>query len=466
MTGKIRNDQSSVGNRVNNRCQKLAVVLPNLLSNCVEEDVETALFGTWQDGAFGWVGRRPIEQCLIRPICEALSLPQNAETNGIIARCYVAHPDFKVYVVCTRPSTEQARLVATECLRQIVDALKVRVGEGDPELPLELLDAMYVSRSWIQHEARSEVAAAVLDNCFLGASQERPNSGTSKRLLSLLTGVLAAREESHPPSGVIAFAPKTHRRLFGEKSFLDTNRWRLRHNAKHVAKLLLGTPKGYELAINEEAVLGIIPKGNNQAVRATFDRSCCTVTFGPKELFFVTPEGLTTRSPKSVPTAAALKEWSNNRLVAKSAKNLRALAVRIHERGHGGTVVLQDDLEIEKIKCHRISGLQIPDPKSLAAFTEVDGAVLLNWGMDCLGFGGLLMESCHENCNVDHSRGSRYNSSLNYSWQNPHALVLVFSSDGGLTVLKRGTILFPVLAKPPDLLKKLQRLAGGALRIE
>jgi len=117
-------------------------------------------------------------------------------------------------------------------------------------------------------------------------------------------------------------------------------------------------------------------------------------------------------------------------------------------RGIGATLVFRpDDTLVASFdqRLPRPPPLDICDPSDLAplrhVLAQVDGATLFDEAGVMRQIGVRLVPSIEAEADVEGYRGMRHTAARRYSFDDPHATVIVVSEDGPVTVLRKGELL-------------------------
>lgn len=137
------------------------------------------------------------------------------------------------------------------------------------------------------------------------------------------------------------------------------------------------------------------------------------------------------------------------------------LEFAVHDLGArniGATLVYRPDPSSEALLEKRLGrppALQITRPADLGplrhALAQIDGATLFDATGTLIALGVRLVPSRRAEDQVDGLGGMRHTSGRRYSFDDPHALVVVVSEDGPVTVMRNGAVLgASKLAHGPD----------------
>lgn len=157
------------------------------------------------------------------------------------------------------------------------------------------------------------------------------------------------------------------------------------------------------------------------------------------------------RCAESEDTSKIVSRHLQNLVSSACAASVGIILEAASEKRHGCTVVVELT-DVPKA----ISGERIKKPFLLSESTDeivrdmakIDGAIHIDKEGRIHGFGCLLdgTMSSHE----DRSRGARFNSGLRFSIEREDVLVLVVSSDGPLTIFRKGQAIYADPFSQPD----------------
>lgn len=122
-------------------------------------------------------------------------------------------------------------------------------------------------------------------------------------------------------------------------------------------------------------------------------------------------------------------------ITSEQTQNLIDLFIYIYKLSHGTTVVISANPQSELLRlekqCTGINPVKLTRDL-MSNVTRIDGAVLIDLDTKCHAIGVILDGKASPNC--DSSRGSRYNSAINYveSDKIPPCLVIIKSEDGNM----------------------------------
>lgn len=111
---------------------------------------------------------------------------------------------------------------------------------------------------------------------------------------------------------------------------------------------------------------------------------------------------------------------------------------------HGTMIVVSDHAE-QEMKRLCSTGYEIRYKKKEESYIEyitaIDGSVLVNSNGEILGIGVILDGESSDECEINNSRGARYNSAIKYTYtrgKKEKCIAVVISEDGDINIIKDG----------------------------
>jgi len=254
--------------------------------------------------------------------------------------------------------------------------------------------------------------------------------------------MLFEREEGNAPLGCIAFQPREYRppgvpeagRVQLKATPGSDKTWR---TTKGVLKTLLATsvdPKR-ALELEQHHIGGFVRRGAAGMIYAEFCRDRIRFLVGSETV--------------GAFQAGQFRNYDRTRVTFPSqvghflrepgvCDRLRSMLERSQSGGKGATIVLGAFLPETVLHAHEFTTpASIEENEDLfTGLSRVDGALFFDHSMALLAFGAILAGQAKVAGRAE--RGSRYNSALNYSANNPECVVIVVSSDGPICYLQAG----------------------------
>lgn len=112
---------------------------------------------------------------------------------------------------------------------------------------------------------------------------------------------------------------------------------------------------------------------------------------------------------------------------------------------HGTMIVISDSAEKEMERLNS-TGYEVKyskvENRYIEQITAIDGSVLVNPDGDIVGIGVILDGELSEECDINNSRGARYNSAIKYTYtrnrEKENCMAVVISEDGDISIVIDG----------------------------
>lgn len=277
----------------------------------------------------------------------------------------------------------------------------------------------------------------------------QPNEDGLEAFLTLARRLSTQHEEGRSPTGALLLlddrVPDTLVKL---KLELARERPPEVTDVKHVAKLLAGSG-GFPVVIRGQRVVGFGEKSLLDlpgAVWLEASGRSGLLRLGRRDLAVVRDGEFFGAGFDGPFLAAELAGLLRKRGVPSDRTTpIAEIALRAGADGHGATVLIDLSGHGRTLPGHRL-----PHPMELASETNldlaaslarVDGALVVTTDGQLHGFGCLLDGVATQR--EDPARGARFNTALRHSAAHPQDVVVVVSSDGPLTVVSGGQVVYP-----------------------
>lgn len=408
---------------------------------------------------------RLLEQAVKRDRVYALSLRDSRLKNAQVDRLRgyaLAHELRRLDAARTWYFTASRSVVAAELRTHVVLAVEAEPLVGVPALPLfvqrdstiqyslvhSLMDEI-VARAWAALRVPTEDdpvlplqvsttelvrgAAARL----IGVVFERLGGRRETKPDALLNAISALPYEGRPGSGTLILAAEDDSAV--EVNLRLTTGVNLGER-RTVRKLIEASNTEIGLLVDERGMVNGLGR-----VRQEHDRSPLRVSFierGAWDLIHAGRALLSVRDGEARLPAASLDEATLRDTIewllpGAATDRLIALAHAAGRHNHGAMLVISGAAESEAARlfpqCITVQPMLL-SPQLLTQLTDMDGAVLIDPQGWCHAVGVILDGQAAGQ--GDPSRGSRFNNPIRYLGdERPNAVILVYSSDGGVDIM-------------------------------
>jgi len=214
-------------------------------------------------------------------------------------------------------------------------------------------------------------------------------------------------------------------------------------NHKHICKLLNTLDRDSVLLCSQDEALGVhSDEAGQRLLSVSFDSGAATVEYQGEDYCLVLNGAFYASGSFDLDSLTRALTGLGIECDTTSCEIIENTLELVRRQRHGCTLVFQAATHSRPLSGENY---QKPVPikdsaRWLPGLCTMDGAVFISPDL-CIDAAGVLLDARNDE-RKDHSRGSRYNSALAYSSAHSDVVIVVVSSDGGVSLFTKGQDLF------------------------